>query len=516
MRQTAIVFGWGEVSIVKTKSSFGIQKVDTSVKRESVRRDQTTSLISHPVSRPKPHEIPKNQTKHRTLLLVVCFFMFVDLILFPSMKAVKVGGSVGALRVAGVSISFAEVANALFISFLIMIWRRSSAFRGLPKWYIVVFNAFIVLAGIASIRGINFYGIAFVFREARTYIYLVYAVAMAGALPLDTMLSPFVKDAPFWLKAGVVVFLGFKLIGILASLASVPIPALLQSSWETSLIVLLFGILAYSQSLISGLTVWRLVSMALSGAVVLLGFSKPVYLAVLIAVTMYAVLSFRLRGRSAGRFRHSIIIMVWGLCLALPMYGLGLPLPFVDNFTRFWELRVLKGASWGDQIADVDLSGGRFDIWRTGLVTTWQDNPLLGVGIGTEIEPEYTYYYRRVQGTEQAHNLFVATVFQVGYPAGVLLLVITIGFFFRSIHYIGRLFSQRDRSPEAVAAMVGCCVFFWCMMGTSLVGLVLKQPRLAFITSLCLAITICGMSEYLPGERHHAESPRSRELGGRP
>jgi O-antigen ligase len=89
-------------------------------------------------------------------------------------------------------------------------------------------------------------------------------------------------------------------------------------------------------------------------------------------------------------------------------------------------------------------------IWGYALSTTWDQDPLLGVGAYHPIDIHYGTIDFQARDAVGTHNSFVGYTFYAGYPAGALVVfVFAWGFV--------RLWRVRRRSPYA-PAVLGCLV----------------------------------------------------------
>lgn len=201
---------------------------------------------------------------------------------------------------------------------------------------------------------------------------------------------------------------------------------------------------------------WAIIGLGFASLPFLLKFAKPMIVLFVFCVATSFLLAGYLNPKSVNwilsKFKMRIVFI--GLSILLALLAIIAMINTwsggaIEEIIRWYFLKERLTAS-GETIYG-DVSGGRFAIWRA-AVETWAQRPLLGYGLGAELEAYSSGWVTKVQ----YHNYLVQALHNTGL---IGMLLIAGGWSVWLLHSLRKVFLVRDVDEKIVLASMLAYIF---------------------------------------------------------
>ncbi|MDD2284083.1 MAG: O-antigen ligase family protein [Paludibacter sp.] len=264
----------------------------------------------------------------------------------------------------------------------------------LPKtMFMLLLMQFLVLVYAACLGSIN--GNIY-FSNDTASIFILFVTAVMGYLTvreMDDMLRVLK-----WFYVGIFVISVWRIAAFVGELFGFDI-GYWNAQWYTEILIALGYCINLSVLLFGHKTNWRntvVLFVFLGGMLITL--HKPMVWATVATTIIMLLIACRITVAKLVLRRFAVIIIL--LVLIVSSLNVASGGKLINQYTKTISSRYLKVDSFGRRIGDLDKSGGRFLIWKTGLFKV-KERPIFGHGLGISSGLDYRWNY---EGTA-VHNL---------------------------------------------------------------------------------------------------------------
>ncbi len=268
----------------------------------------------------------------------------------------------------------------------------------------------------------------------------------------------------------------------------------LLGAHNASLLASTFLVAYFTLKLLYGSN-WAIVGLALVSLPFLFKFAKPMIVLFGFTVGLTFILAGYFNPRSLNWIlsRFKLRVAAIGVALLLAMIAAIAAINFItdgliESIFRYFFLKErisTSGTIYGD------VSGGRFAIWSA-AIEAWSQRPLLGHGLGAEVEAYSTGWATKAQ----FHNYLV----QALHNTGIVGFTLIVGGWFlwlrKSLGKIKRCKSDRDRTLLGSMLIFVLGVLFFGLYGHSF-----TYPPSTLLFWLFVGLLSVAHPSRLPGER---------------